>query len=137
MRHRYTKEDKKKFLELYKRLGCNISKTCKAFQINRSTFQRWVKKDKVFQARVEEANEAMFDKLENAMYKKAIGFTRIVTKSSVKIGPKGTETTTTNTKMYFPPDVSAAKLLLDAKARHRGYGMKPDDSDADQHPDDE
>ncbi len=146
MAKRNTEKKKNKFIERYAELDCNISKTCIAVGIDRKTFRNWTIADKDFAQAIEDAEESVLDEVESVILKKAKGFEvetkkvvvkKITTGEGRKVKVKGEEKTLTKTTRYFPPDMQAAKLYMDAKARHRGYGMKPDDSDQGQNIDDE
>lgn len=140
MGKRNTKKNKTMFIELYRQLDCNISRTCVAVRIDRATYRAWTLSDKDFAEKVEDTEEAVLDELESTVLKKAHGFEvetkKIVVKKITswdskkqKSTLKGEEKTLTKTTRYYPPDMIAAKLYFDAKGRHRGYGMKPDESD--------
>ena len=70
--------------------------------------------------------------VENILLKKARGFEHEITRE--KVNKDGLVTPYKST-LYFPPCFQSLQLMVVAMARHRGYGMKPDDSDAEQHGD--
>lgn len=66
----YTKYTKKElFLEAYKNKMCNISKTCKAINIERKTYYNWLKKFPIFMQQVEEVKENLTDMVESQLLK--------------------------------------------------------------------
>lgn len=134
-----TPQRKKKFIEAYKKNGFKVGVACDFAGVTPKTVRRWVEGDKDFAEEYENADERVLDEIESAILKRALGFTYMETKNSVKEDGDGniTEKTITETTKYVIPDVNAGIRLLDAHGRHRGYGMKQDDSDADQHVDNE
>jgi len=61
---------KKRFLELYEKNGCNISATCKAVGINRTTFYNWKSKSKKFSKQIHEIQEGLIDYAESKLIQK-------------------------------------------------------------------
>ena len=62
-----TKNDKKKFLEVFKKKGCHISKTCKGTKVGRQTYYDWVDNDEEFAESVDNARESLNDDTEDAL----------------------------------------------------------------------
>lgn len=127
-----TKLNKQRFVEMYPKKRCNITRTAKAIGVGRRTVSRWLKEDDDFASEVAEAKEQLIDGVEDWLIKKARGFTKQIPKQV--LDKHGTPQNIQQT-LYFPPCFQSIKLLLEAMARHRGYGMKLDDSDADQYTD--
>lgn len=125
--------NKEKFLDKYSLLG-NISKTCQAIGVSRTAYYNWVKEDEEFAEKVVNAKESLIDEVEGILMKKIRGYEHSVKREKVD---KNGQVHSYNSVMYFPPCFNSMKLFLEAKARHRGYGMKLDDSDAGQHGGDE
>ena len=67
-----TKQKKKRFLELFAKRLCNVSKTCDVVGISRNTFYRWCYEDDMFKKGIENEHERFYDDLETTMYSKAI-----------------------------------------------------------------
>lgn len=129
-----TKENKKKFIEKFQDCGCNISKTAKAIGINRRTITRWMKEDREFAEDLQEEKEGQLDEVEDILMKKIRGFEHELSREKVD---KDGNVIPYKSTLYFPPCFQSIQLKLNAYGRHRGYGMKPDDSDAGQHDNDE
>ena len=60
---------KKKIIELLKKNLGNVSKTCEAANIHRSTFYEYVNKDSDFKQKVEDVKEACIDLAESELLK--------------------------------------------------------------------
>lgn len=129
-----TKKRKEDAIEAYKVNRYNISKTCKAIGMGRTAFYDWIKTDPDFAQAIEDAKESLIDDVEDILLKKIRGFEHTIKRE--KVDKEGNVIVYNNT-FYFPPCYASLKLFLDAQARHRGFGMKPDDSDQGQNKDDE
>lgn len=64
-----TKEHQRLFLETYRAKACNISETCEAMGMSRTTFYRWREKSKKFNQAVFEVEEALIDMAEMQLLK--------------------------------------------------------------------
>ena len=124
-----TKKNKDHAIKAYLDARFNVSKACASININRRTFQRWIKEDPDFAQAIEDAKESLIDEVEDIMLKKIRGFEHTIKRE--KVDKEGNVIVYNNT-FYFPPCYASLKLFLDAQARHRGFGMKQDDSDSDQ-----
>ena len=60
----------RKFLSLYKDLGCNIAGACTAMKIVRQTYYNWKANNKEFANEVEEAKEGIIDYVESKLMAK-------------------------------------------------------------------
>ncbi len=129
-----TKKRKEDAIEAYKVNRYNISKTCKSIGMGRTAFYDWIKNDPDFAQAIEDAKESLIDEVEDILLKKIRGFEHTIKRE--KVDKEGNVIVYNNT-FYFPPCYASLKLFLDAQARHRGFGMKQDDSDSDQNKDDE
>jgi hypothetical protein len=58
---------KKKFIEAYKLNMCNVTDSCKAINISRPAYYKWIKKDKDFQEAIDEAQEETMDWAESQL----------------------------------------------------------------------
>lgn len=127
------KLDKKKqiLVKCYIKHNGQIGKACKEVGVTRQIFYYHLKSDSNFKFAIEEAWEARLEEVEDALLKAAKGFSVKTTFKRVKTAttPKGDihEETFEEREKYYPPDTAAAKLLLEAKARHMGYGAKLND----------
>ncbi|MCX6088874.1 MAG: hypothetical protein NTX88_00570 [Candidatus Atribacteria bacterium] len=61
--------EQERFIEVYRNQVCNISKTCRALNIDRMTFYRWLASFPEFKQQVEEAELSMIDFAESQLYK--------------------------------------------------------------------
>jgi hypothetical protein len=83
---------KRQFLEVFEAKAGNISKACKAINIDRGTYYNWMEKDKKFASAVDDINESLIDWAEDAL------------KKNIQNGKE--------TSLIF---------FLKTKAKHRGY----------------
>ncbi len=60
-----TKQER--FLKVYASKSCNVSKACKAAKIARSTYYDWVNNSDTFRQKREEAEEGLYDHVEDAL----------------------------------------------------------------------
>lgn len=58
---------KKNFINAFLSEGCNISKACKAADIDRGTYYIWMEKFQEFKAEIEEAQEKLLDFTESKL----------------------------------------------------------------------
>tara|TARA_R110000796_G_scaffold252629_1_gene389101 strand:+ start:11013 stop:11351 length:339 start_codon:yes stop_codon:yes gene_type:complete len=65
----YKDKDKEKFLELLSKNAGNVSRACKAMNINRRTFYNWMDKEESFRFVVEEIQESLIDDAESELQK--------------------------------------------------------------------
>lgn len=118
----------------YLQCDCNITNACKQSGVGRRTFYNWMKEDSTFLDDVVNTKESLIDDVETALLMIARGYKKELTYKTQDANGKKVMS---KKEIYIQPNIQAIKLFLEAKARNRGYGMKPDDSDADQHADDE
>jgi hypothetical protein len=64
--------NQERFLYAYKRKLFNISATCKAVRIHRSTYYDWLDKSDTFRRFAHDIKEEVYDNLETIMFKKAL-----------------------------------------------------------------
>ncbi len=84
----------KLFIEHFKKSG-NVSKTCEAIGIGRTTFYNWYKLREDFAQEIDNIKEAVIDSVEDKLFEK------------IQAG-----------------DVTAIIFFLKTKAKHRGYTEK-------------
>jgi len=85
---------KESFLEVFNLQVCNVSDTCKATGISRSTYYRWIKEEQ-FKEGIDSAIEGMIDMVEGQLLK------------NINRG-----------------NVTAQIFFLKTRGRHRGYDEK-------------
>lgn len=59
----------KEFLEVYKQKACNVSLTCEAVKIGRTTYYKWRKENKEFDKLCEEVELSLIDLAETQLLK--------------------------------------------------------------------
>jgi hypothetical protein len=123
-----TKKKKKDFLIAYKGCDCNISRACIKSDVGRNTFYTWMKSDPKFVDDVINTKEDLIDEFESLLIKIARGYTMEITSRTVDAEGKKSMT---KREIYIQPNYPAIKDFLAAKARSRGYGIKPDSPDED------
>lgn len=64
-----SKENKEKFLKVYKDKGCNISVASESININRATYYLWRRTDSEFNRKCQEAEESLMDYAETKLIK--------------------------------------------------------------------
>lgn len=84
----------------------------KKIGINRTTFYRWLQKSSELRKAVEEGKMPANEMVEDAVFKRAVGFYA----TEKKIEPDGS---VTEYEKYYPPDVSAQALYLNNRSRDR------------------
>ena len=94
---RDTAKNKKMFLDIFEKAGCNIKITCKKMGMPRQTFYLWKKKDEKFAKEVNDIYEGLIDFAESKLMQK-----------------------------IKDDDTTALLFFLKTKAKHRGYAEKPE-----------
>ncbi len=57
----------KEIISVYEKKGCNVTATCKALAINRTTFYNWRKRSEKLDAMLEEVEESIIDYAESKL----------------------------------------------------------------------
>lgn len=57
----------KELISVYEKKGCNVTATCKALGINRTTFYNWRKRSERLDAMLEEVEESIIDYAESKL----------------------------------------------------------------------
>ena len=125
-------EHKKELMvKLYIKHNGSISKVCKELGCTPQNFYYHLKTDPNFREQIENEWQSYLNDIEIAMRKSAKGFRVKTTTKRTKTTqtPKGdfVEEMTEEKETYYKPDATAAKLILEAKGRHMGYGTKLND----------
>ena len=120
-----------RFLKAYPKKLFNVSATCRAVGIHRSTYYDWLDKSDTFRCFAHDVKEELYDNLETIMYKKALeGDNRMlifIAKTQMRDRGYGDNPVTTNTNIYISPyeqklqnmtieELDAEIKLMDAKA---------------------
>ena len=133
-KQQHKNKKKEDFIKAYFENGCNVTNACKQTDVPRRTYYNWMKDDDSFSESIVNVQETILDELESCLIKLAKGYKEeLVSRTQDANGKK----IITRKEIYIQPNIQAIKLFLDAKGRHRGFGMKPDDSDAGQHDEDQ
>lgn len=119
----YDTKIRPKFREISKwsREGISEKEIARKLGISYSTFNKYKSEKTEFSELIKKGREEPVRQLENAMYKKAIGYK--YTEVKITEGPDGKKVETT--KKYAPPDVTAAIYLLKHWGKDRGYTNDP------------
>lgn len=70
MATRRKKISNKKIASIFAKKGCNVSATCEALDINRSTFYEWRKEDPELDAMLNDESESLIDLTESKLIEK-------------------------------------------------------------------
>jgi transposase-like protein len=121
-----SKRKRKLAIEIYKKKAGNVSETCKAMGIPRSTFYNWKKENEDFTKAIEEYDESLIDFGESQLLQLMKG-TQSTFKEEKDIVDKsdGKIKTLKHIKVSeYPPDTSAVIFFLKTKGKKRGYVEK-------------
>lgn len=105
----WTSEEGLEIIAGWKRKGLTDAQVCKNLEINRSTLYRWCDDSEELCNTLKINKEISITLVENALFKKAVGFTKKIKKDMV--GKDG-EIVTYESELYFPPDITAIKFYL-------------------------
>lgn len=114
--------------------GSTDREICKALDISSSTFYMWKERHSEFKKAVESGRKICINEIENALYKRAVGFKESCQKGmkirSVKYSNGKKELEADDVKQYteetyYPPDPASAIFLLKNWARDKKYANDP------------
>lgn len=112
--HEWLTEDGLLQIEGWARGGLSNQQICKNIGINPDTFYTWLKRFPEISDSLKKGRKPLYVEVENAMFKKALGFTdvdtifeEVIEENGVVIGRKKRVT-----KKYHPPDTGAAAFVL-------------------------
>lgn len=115
--------------------GCTDREIAKSINVSPTTFYSYLKKYPEFHDAVMSGRQLCIQDIENALYKRAVGYTQIV-KKTMKVkkaqyanGKKVSEQETLekyDDELYFPPDTSSAIFLLKNWAKNKHYSNDPE-----------
>lgn len=95
--------------------GLTEAQICKNLRVGKTTFEKYKKEYPELSNALKEGKRPFLAEVENALAKRALGFTEEEKKTYIKDdGVKLTRYTET-TEKYFPPDVAACFILLKNK----------------------
>lgn len=98
---------------------------CKNLGISVETANQYKHRYPEFADAIKKGKEVAITELENALFKRALGYDYEETKTSIKM-VDGKETKfTEKTKKHMPSDVAACFILLKNKDRERGWADNP------------
>lgn len=92
--------------------GATDKDISKYIGISTTTFYEWIKKYPEIKKAVEEGKEPTDIKVENAMYKSALGYFVEEEEFSIQESDRGTTKKTKKTKRYIPPNITAQIFWL-------------------------
>lgn len=105
----WTSEEGLEIIAGWKRKGLTDYQISSNLEINRSTLYRWCDENENLRNTLKINKEISITLVENALFKKAVGFTKKIKKDM--IGKDG-EIVTYESELYFPPDITAIKFYL-------------------------
>lgn len=118
-------KEKLMLIEKWCRDGLTEEQICTNIGVGHSAFNEYKKKYPELAEVLKKSKEVLITEIENALVKRALGFSYEETKVSIRM-VDGVETKfTEKTTKYQPPDVAACSLLLKNKARENGWSDNP------------
>lgn len=104
-------------IEKWARDGLTEEQICKNLGISKSTMNEYKKQHQDFLNALKKGKEIAITEVENALYKRALGYDCEEVKTSIRM-IDGKETKyTEKTRKHIPPDVGACAILLKNKDR--------------------
>ena len=133
--HYSTADKQKAFVEALVHTGGNRQLACErasqqlGVKVSRSSVYHWLKNNQSFAKKVAEANQIgdaiTVDLAQSTLVQRTQGMyykEQVVVK--VKVDKYKERVEVKEVKKYLPPDYHAAKILLNAKGQHLGYGTQ-------------
>jgi len=108
-----------RFLKTYRKKMCNISATCRAARIGRSTVYEWGDKADTFKKEMQMVEQSLYDDVESIMFEKVFvqkDNTMIIWVSKAKMGDRGYVEKQQNTNVNLNTDKYADKSLEEIEA---------------------
>ena len=110
-------KDRLILIEKWARDGLTEEQICKNLGISKNTMNEYKKQHQDFLNALKKGKEIAITEVENALYKRALGYDCEEVKTSIRmIGGKETKYTE-KTRKHIPPDVGACAILLKNKDR--------------------
>ena len=118
-------KEKLMLIEKWARDGLTEVQICKNLGISVAALNKFKKQHVELVDSLKKGREIAITEVENALFKRALGFTYEETKVSIRM-VDGVETKfTEKTTKYQPPDVAACSILLKNKDKERGWSDNP------------
>lgn len=97
-------------------LGATVNELARFFQVGENTIYDWANKNKEFAKSLQLGKEACDERVERALYHKALGFEKVIEKEIVD---KQGEIKTVSDKIYVPPSDQAIQFYLKNRQRSK------------------
>ena len=118
-------EEKLILVERWCRDGLTEEQICKNIGVSVATFNGFKKKQPELVKALKKGKEVAITEVENALFKKALGYDYEEIKTSIRM-VDGVETKfTEKTRKHLAPDVAACSILLKNKDKERGWSDNP------------
>ncbi|KLU65709.1 hypothetical protein DEAC_c23390 [Desulfosporosinus acididurans] len=105
--------------------GLTEEQVCTNLGIGVSTFSEYKVRHEELRELLKKSRQVLVTQIENALVKRALGFSYEETKISIRQMDGREVKFTEKTTKYQPPDVAACSLLLKNKARDQGWSDNP------------
>lgn len=112
-------------IERWMRDGLSETQVCTNLGISVATLNKFKKQHVELAKALKKGREIAITEVENALFKRALGFAYEETKISIRDVDGHQVKFTEKTTKYQPPDVAACSLLLKNKAREYGWSDNP------------
>lgn len=108
-------QDKLLLVEKWARDGLTEEQICKNLGISKNTMNRYKNEHSDFLNAIKKGKEIAITELENALFKKALGYEYEEVKTYIKLDDGKEVRYTEKTRKHIPPDVAACSILLKNK----------------------
>ena len=106
----WLKEDKLTLLQDWAKTGLSDEQIAKKMGIATSTFYEWKKKNKEFSEALIKSKEIADIEVENALYRKCIGYKETI--KEIRVNKDGKQQPVMVKEIYIQPDITAIKFWL-------------------------
>lgn len=118
-------KEKLPLIEKWCRDGLTEEQICTNIGVGHSAFNAYKKQYPELVEVLKKGKEVLITEIENALVKKALGFTYEETKVSIRMVDGREVKFTEKTTKYQAPDVAACSILLKNKDKERGWSDNP------------